>query len=156
MTHAEPVLFDHWHPSNPGLAALFEDVQRDAVSQRPVEEARLGGVEMCSFRQGAVVIACRETDVHIDTDFPPFTALWVMQSDGHIIGVSDSTCCYVRPRRHLKTPLVTGEIILFNAHRAHWLDPGTGVFVAVGLDFGAAPTRAEIECRFAETCEAAL
>jgi hypothetical protein len=47
------------------------------------------------------------------------------------------------------TPLVAGNVVLFNAHRTHWMDraPDSGLMIAAAYDFEHRPTREVVENR---------
>jgi hypothetical protein len=105
------------------------------------------------------VVASPRANPHVDSDFPEWSALWVLQSCGHQLGIADH-----RPanpsnttRRPLRSPglafvpLLVDGIVLFNAHRTHWMDAVPSrprpVMFAASFDFATRPSREHVEER---------
>jgi hypothetical protein len=76
------------------------------------------------------ILASPRAKPHVDADFPEWSALWVLQSDGHHLGIADHVPTYPnettrRPLRLpglISVPLLVDNIVLFNGHRTHWMD----------------------------------
>jgi hypothetical protein len=101
----------------------------------------------------------RRAKSHVDLDFPAWSALWVLQARGHRLGIAD----HVPPhpaettRRPLGSPglinlpLAVDSIVLFNAHRTHWMDAVPGqprpMMFAASFDFPERPDRQHVEAR---------
>ena len=105
------------------------------------------------------VVASPRAKPHVDTDFPEWSALWVLQSDGHRLSTADHVPRYPsettrRPLRSpglITVPLDVDSIVLFNAHRTHWMDAVPGrprpVMFAASFDFPERPDRQTAEAR---------
>lgn len=115
------------------------------------------GVDIDNFH-GVNVLVSPSTGAHVDDDFGEWSALWVLESDpDHKLGIADHrprNSSLGASRRPLKAPgltfmpLTAGKIILFNAHRTHWLDPikpKRPLLIAVTLDYRIKPAHERVE-----------
>jgi hypothetical protein len=105
------------------------------------------------------VLASPRARPHIDPSYPTWSALWVLQARGHRLGIADHV--QVNPaettRHPLRSPgltslpLAVDSILLFNAHRTHWVDAVPGqprpVLFAASFDFSERPDRQTVEAR---------
>jgi hypothetical protein len=148
------ILTEHWCPAS--LAAMFPAVQASALCSDAIQRAdepEYIGIE--KFRHGMSVIACLSAGPHTDHDSPRYTALWIVRSHGHKIGVSDTrpgdlrVVKHRRPRNRAEYDAVTGEIAVLDTHSLHWLLPGDGVFAAVASVWDRMPGVEDVEARFA-------
>lgn len=104
------------------------------------------------------VFHCRSAKPHVDTCFPTWGALWVLNAgidhklwvaDHQPKGYGDTTR---RPLKspHWRVPLIIGNLVLFNAHRTHWLpqsDDGQ-TLVWLAADFHERPSKEAVEQKF--------
>ncbi|HUB47969.1 MAG TPA: hypothetical protein VMB73_23570, partial [Acetobacteraceae bacterium] len=105
------------------------------------------------------VLASPRAKPHVDLDYPAWSALWVLQARGHRLGIADHVPIHPTEttRRPLRSPgvsnvpLAVDSIVLFNAHRTHWMDavPGRArpVMFAASFDFSERPDRQTVEER---------
>ncbi len=106
------------------------------------------------------VLASPRAKPHVDADYPEWSALWVLQACGHHLGIADDVPTYPTEttRRPLRSPglicvpLQVDSIVLFNAHRTHWMDTVPGrrphpVMFAASFDFSERPDRQTVEAR---------
>jgi hypothetical protein len=105
------------------------------------------------------VLASPRARPHVDTSYPAWSALWVLQACGHRLGIADHVPTYpnATTRRPLRSagltslPLAIDSIVLFNAHRTHWMDAVPGrprpVMFAASVDFPDRPDRQTVEER---------
>jgi hypothetical protein len=105
------------------------------------------------------VLASPRAKPHVDADFPEWSALWVLQAYGHHLGIADHVPTYPnettrRPLRSpglISVPLQVDSVVLFNAHRTHWMDSVTGrprpLMFAASFDFSERPNRQAVEAR---------
>jgi len=116
------------------------------------------GVAVSPSAQIGVLVSPR-AQPHVDADFPEWSALWVLQSCGHHLGIADHVPTYPhettrRPLRSpglISVPLLVDNVVLFNAHRTHWMDSVTGrprpLMFAATFDFPERPDRQAVEGR---------
>jgi hypothetical protein len=103
------------------------------------------------------ILHSRIAKPHVDDDFPEWSALWVLQASGQVMGIADH-----RPsnppmagRRPLKSPMFAvvplrvGQLVVFNLHRTHWMDRARdrSLMVAASFDFQTRPSRSDVEKR---------
>jgi len=105
------------------------------------------------------VLASPRARPHVDPSYPPWSALWLLQACGHRLGIADHVPIHPaettrRPLRApglLSLPLAVDSIVLFNAHRTHWMDAVPGrprpVLFAASFDFPERPDRQTVEAR---------
>jgi hypothetical protein len=103
------------------------------------------------------VLSSRSASPHVDGDFSPWSALWVLKAgEGHRLSMADHVPASAsgmgriptrKPHHHLD--LRAGVVVLFHAHRLHWMKPATdgGMMCAVSVDFRVRPGRDEVEAR---------
>ena len=113
------------------------------------------------------LLRCWRAVPHVDDDVPEWTALFVLQSAGHQLGTANhipkgtselSRKPGTRRQPHIYVPLIVGQIVLFNAHRTHWMDavPGKKIMAAAFFDFPVFPSEAAVLSRVEKDCAAAL
>ena len=121
------------------------------------------GITGASLAVGAAgtvgVLASPRAKPHVDLDFPAWSALWVLQAQGHRLGIADHVPTHPaettrRPLRApglLSLPLAVDSIVLFHAHHTHWMDAVPGrprpVLFAASFDFPERPDRQTVEAR---------
>jgi hypothetical protein len=105
------------------------------------------------------VLASPRARPHVDPSYPTWSALWVLQARGHRLGIADHVPANPAEttRRPLRSsgltslPLVVDSVVLFNAHRTHWMDAVPGqprpVLFAASFDFSERPDRQTVEAR---------
>ena len=105
------------------------------------------------------VLASPRARPHVDPSYPTWSALWVLQSRGHRLGIADhipakpaeATRRPLRSPGRANLPLAVDSILLFNAHRTHWMDAVPGrpwpVLFAASFDFPERPSRQIVEER---------
>lgn len=105
------------------------------------------------------VLASPRARPHVDPSYPTWSALWVLQAHGHRLGIADHVPANPAEitRRPLRSPgltslpLAVDSILLFNAHRTHWMDAVPGrprpVMFAATFDFSERPDRQTVEAR---------
>lgn len=96
-------------------------------------------------RQPIDIVVSPRALPHTDASYPEWSALWVLQALGHRLGIADHrpTEPVLPTRRPRKARNATSvhprAIVLFNAHRTHWIDavPGrpSSVLFAASFDF---------------------
>lgn len=149
------ILVDHWTAKSARLRAMFDEVLNDVTFSQQVTQAIPEYIEFGQYRK-ANIAACRNVGPHIDWDFGPYTALWVMMANGHKLGVSKSIRDYShnarRPVQRVEYPAIPGDIAIIDVNTLHWCTKGTGVFAAVSIDFEEIPTHAEAEEAFVKAC----
>jgi hypothetical protein len=114
------------------------------------------------------VLASPRANPHVDSSYPEWSALWVLQSFGHQLGIADHRPADPRKniRRPLRSPglafvpLLVDSIVLFNAHRTHWMDAVPSrprpVMFAASFDFSARLPREDVEERIRMTIQPLL
>jgi hypothetical protein len=118
------------------------------------------GVSLAVAAAGTIaVLASPRARPHVDRSYPTWSALWVLQSRGHRLGIADHVPAspVETTRRPLRSPglaslpLAVDSILLFNAHRTHWMDAVPGrpwpVLFAASFDFSERPDRQAVEAR---------
>ena len=106
-----------------------------------------------------VIVAARSAVPHVDSEFPEWTALWVLQGQHRLWtanhkprGANDYTRKPLRSPGLTSVDLSPGDIVVFNVHRTHWMDaaPDGSLMLAGSFDFKAEPSDADVVARIEE------
>lgn len=90
---------------------------------------------------------------HVDELFPEWTVLFILQGAMQTLWVADHKPKNLindtsrRPRFAPRTSVILteGQIVLFNAHRTHWMDGiGKKIMIALTFDFKRRPTKQQV------------
>lgn len=161
---------DHWSATDTGLREVAAVMADAAVSHvhymSPCEDTCTVDVPRIL---GCDVYSALQTDIHADEDFPRWTVLLVLRTNGHSVTVHDGG--------HTFVPAV-GDLLLFDLHRDHVLDMPPHAFpeneelwfskehterlcreypfVCAHLDLDERPSRSRAEAAFAELLQPAL
>jgi hypothetical protein len=143
------------------FAHAREPILRRASAQTTIQVAdgvTIFGVALSPTRTIGIIASPRAKP-HVDADFPEWSALWVLQAHGHRLSTADHVPIYSgettrRPLRSpglVSVPLDVDSIVLFNAHRTHWMDAVPGrprpVLFAASFDFPERPSHQAVEDR---------
>lgn len=151
---------DLWTPIHPDIEAAMERLA-DATSRHVHDPGFHRDPVMVDtvMLDGLSVYSTLQTDEHADDDFPPWTVLLVLRSEGHILTTEDGSRVMT---------LKAGDMVTFPLHETHVLDlppeadaliDERGIehpeimarlcaefpFVAVNLDLEDRPTREQAE-----------
>lgn len=109
------------------------------------------------------LLFCRSIGYHVDNWHPEWSALWIMEHGvGHALHIADRKSRMSqkirKPAKAATTivPLAVGQIVIFNAHRVHWLpsaEDGEPLIVA-NFEFDARPTREQVAKMIADAATA--
>jgi hypothetical protein len=138
-------------------AVLLERAKRNMAL--PIADGITGVSVAVSSGPAIAVLASPRARPHVDPSYPEWSALWVLQARGHHLGIANHVPA--RPaettRRPLRSPgllsrlLAVDSIVLFNAHRTHWMDAVPGrprsVMFAASFDFSERSSREAVEAR---------
>lgn len=138
-TYTTPSDLEHLHRR---LISESQDDHRMGVNEVDMCALHVEGKKYCLLR-------ARSAKPHVDPDFPEWAVLWVLRSSGHTLGIADHVPRHggFASRRPIKSPglsyvpLISGHIVLFNAHRTHWMDAVTdkSTMAAISVDFRIRP-----------------
>lgn len=102
------------------------------------------------------LLYCESAQPHVDLMHPAWTAILVLRSAGHRLGLIDfqptkpGLCDEYAPgTARAVNVLAPGMIVLMSDHHTHWLDaaPDESRFVGIALEYETRPTRADVEAR---------
>ncbi len=149
MFAVDDILADIWKPCDSLISAVPILLSSLGLPVKLNENT----VEMLYVNNHKVgVVVCKSVKPHVDTHFPGRTALFVLQSAKHVIGVSnriptnDTSLTLRRPKHKKLVELSVGDMFLFNAHSTHWMDfVSDTLFAACTFDFTQTPSRNEVE-----------
>jgi hypothetical protein len=107
------------------------------------------------------VLASPRARPHVDPSYPTWSVLRVHQARGHRLGIADHVPANPAKTTHrplrssglISIPLAVDSILLFNAHRTHWMDAVPvwthPVMFAASFDSGTSPPDKSSRSRFA-------
>lgn len=103
------------------------------------------------------VMAAYSVQPHVDLDFDPWVALYVLEhAPDHALHAADHVCTGAygmgrvpRTKPVERVPVAVGQILVFSGYRAHWLPrPATRrLFIAAHFSFVDEPSRETVEAQ---------
>lgn len=148
-------LLEAWHPKTRSLEEVRGDFLDDVSGLITDGLAGEPGMVFATDRGGISALGSLSAKPHHDPDFHPWSVLWVLQaSHGHNLFVADHVPKGYgdTTRRPTRSPqwsqaLLPGQLVLFCAHRTHWMEPAEdgSVMVAGTFEFKDRPSRADVE-----------
>jgi hypothetical protein len=103
------------------------------------------------------ILHCYSANAHADLWHPAWTAILVVQSAGHRVGLVDyrpkkgvEACDYAADTPRREIALAPGQIVWLNDHHTHWLTPAADEsrFISINLDFENTEEPEAITARF--------
>lgn len=108
--------------------------QHYGILEMPRAKAERCAIEFLHINR-LQVLACFQAARHRDDEFG-WTALWTIQSKGHILCVQPKTRAPID-----REVLEENTIVIFNAKKHwHWTERSGGLYVAAPVEFKALPT----------------
>ena len=141
-------------PDHPELRAFALGQSRIMTKRICSDEVELDWVHPADGCKSIDLLACYDIGPHVDNYHAAWSALWVLQCGvGHSLHISDRKARnFSRPRKPAKratevAPLTVGMVVIFNAHRVHWLPPAVDgtLLVVANFDFETRPDRASVD-----------
>lgn len=116
-----------WRPETPALARAIPLLAEQAQRGLPYGMHSTLGVGTIEIEQ-ANATAFFGASPHTDRDFDRwFTMLVVKAPEGMVLHTAKRRSQTDNPKAAVSVNLLAGEILLFDAHRLHWVDPVEGV-----------------------------
>ena len=147
------ILLEVWH-APPAILSAIELIKLDRT---PVNENEVFTDHYYYNSEGKALYAviCANIKPHADVRFQRTTALLILHSTSHTVFASASkskTFDTTRKTKNYKAyPPVTGDIVMFDSSKIHWLTGSNPPFQAFFCDWSLhKPTREEVEKRFAD------
>src|ERR1700744_367331 len=74
---------------------------------------------------------------HVDSCFHPWTVVWALRTDGHILHMQNR---WRKPTETHSVVLETGSAYVFNAHLPHWTTNGKSPLVFLTMEYETKPS----------------
>lgn len=127
-----------WQPTTPALARATALLAEQVKRSQPYAMYSTLGVGIVELEQ-ANATAFFGASPHTDKNFDRwFTMLVVQAADGVVLHTAKRRSETPNPKAAVSVNLVAGDVLVFDAHRLHWVDPPAGVDRAregTGWDF---------------------
>lgn len=161
---SDPII-EHWmhEPDAPELRAFALKSCRWTTAEMEMDDVDSSWARLAPHASSLDMLVCRSIGPHVDNWHAEWSALWILQAGkGHALHIADRTSRgnvrIRKPARAATTavPLIVGRVVLFNAHRVHWLPPAEdeGTLVVANFDFDARPTREKVGAKIADAARA--
>lgn len=127
MIREEDIQALAWKPQTPELGRVLPMLAAEAERNRPERMESTKTVSLVEIEQ-ANGTAFFGAVPHTDRDFDRWFIMLIVQTPGDVVlHTARRKSVVENPKAAVSVPLVEGEILLFDAHRLHWVEPPAGL-----------------------------